>query len=199
MAYFFRLIFLLFAFSVTFPVSAGTISVLVFETGFEENSNSKAVEIINERWPGSIIVDLKIVQSAVISDKPHTRTKAKFCPKHFPTYLPEVDKCSDEPPTCASDEVLKDGVCRKKNPCPEGQHEEGGACVPDQCGKDEIRVNGQCVPEKCPDGQDKVNGQCPNKCERLKGQSSWYEGPGGNSSAMCDGGCLLSLGGSEVC
>ena len=89
-------------------------------------------------------------------------------------YEEKNGKCEPKPPECKSDEILQDGVCRKKNPCPEGQHEEGGACVPDQCKPDEIRENGQCVPEKCPDGQNKVNGKCPDKCERLKGTQGSY-------------------------
>lgn len=73
---------------------------------------------------------------------------------------------------CAPDEERKDGVCRKKNPCPEGQHEEGGACVPDQCGKDEIRVNGQCVPEKCLTAKTKSTANAPANANAKKVQNN---------------------------
>lgn len=51
--------------------------------------------------------------------------------------------------------------------CPTGQHEEGGACVPNACNPNEVRVNGVCVPEPpCPEGQARVNGQCkPSQCK----------------------------------
>lgn len=44
--------------------------------------------------------------------------------------------------SCSQGYEEKDNQCRKINPCPAGQHEEGGACVPDNCKPDEIRVNG---------------------------------------------------------
>ncbi|MBI3102759.1 MAG: hypothetical protein HYY98_14585 [Burkholderiales bacterium] len=67
---------------------------------------------------------------------------------------------------CDSGFEDRDGVCKKKNPCASGQHEEGGACVPDNCKAGEIRVNGFCVKEpECPFGQERVNGECkPAKC-----------------------------------
>ncbi len=94
---------------------------------------------------------------------------------------------------CSEGYEEKDGQCRPKNPCPAGQHEEGGACVPDQCGKDEIRVGGQCVPEKCPDGSDKVNGKCPSECERKKGNTVAFEATSASSdSAVCYFSCMAT-------
>lgn len=48
--------------------------------------------------------------------------------------------------TCVAPYVESDGQCRRPPPCPEGEHEEGGACVPDHCKPHEIRVAGFCVP-----------------------------------------------------
>lgn len=83
-----------------------------------------------------------------------------------------ANSIADTPDTCVCVTNYEDvgGVCKRKNPCPEGQHEEGGACVPDNCKPDEVRVNGLCVKEpECPEGQTRVNGQCkPNGCEAGK-------------------------------
>ena len=59
------------------------------------------------------------------------------------------------------------GECKAPS-CPTGQHEEGGACVPDACQPDETRVNGVCVkPPPCPAGQTRVNGKCVrDKCPK---------------------------------
>lgn len=69
----------------------------------------------------------------------------------------------------------RDGQCRPKNPCPAGQHEEGGACVPDNCQPNEVRVNGLCVPEPpCPAGETKVNGVCKkNGCKEGQNMGDW--------------------------
>lgn len=74
--------------------------------------------------------------------------------------------------TCTCNEGFSevDGACKKPTSCPSGQHEEGGACVPDNCKPNEVRVNGLCVAEPpCPEGQERVNGVCvPKKCEAGK-------------------------------
>lgn len=96
--------------------------------------------------------------------------------------------------TCNAGFDEKDGQCRPKNPCPEGQHEEGGACVPDNCKSDEVRVNGVCVKEPpCPPGQERVNGVCrPNKCKA--GPAGDYYGLSSYSPVyLCEASCLVSV------
>lgn len=103
--------------------------------------------------------------------------------------------------TCPIGSALVGGSCQCLSPlvetaagecklpaCPVGQHEEGGACVPDACKPNETRVNGVCVPEPpCPAGQTRVNGKCvPSKCPS-KGTVSdqWYEVTTTSQSATC--------------
>ena len=72
--------------------------------------------------------------------------------------------------SCACNEgyTETDGACKKPSTCPAGQHEEGGACVPNNCKANETRVNGLCVPEPpCPAGETRVNGVCvKDKCPK---------------------------------
>lgn len=98
-------------------------------------------------------------------------------------------------PKCSADEIRVDGVCRPNNPCPEGQHEEGGACVPNACQPDEVRVNGVCVKEPpCPlPGYTRINGQCKkNGCEPGKDMGQ-METEGEATSFFCDGGCQVKV------
>lgn len=91
--------------------------------------------------------------------------------------------CQCVPPTVLGG----DGLC-KVPACPVGQHEEGGACVPDACKPNETRVNGVCVPEPpCPAGQTRVNGKCvPSKCPSQGTVSDqWYEVTSTGTSATC--------------
>ncbi len=99
-------------------------------------------------------------------------------------------------PKCAADEERKDGVCRKKNPCPAGMHEQGGACVPDKCAADEIRVNGLCV-SQCPQGEKKIDGVCkkPPKCEKGLSMNMAL----GSDPAICHGGCTYVAVSGLVC
>lgn len=94
---------------------------------------------------------------------------------------------------CNEGFVEDGGQCKPVNPCPSGQHEEFGVCVPDDCQPDEVRVNGQCVKEPpCPEGETRIDGVCKksNKCEagRERGMrdigdsQSWY---------FCEAGCEL--------
>lgn len=90
--------------------------------------------------------------------------------------------------TCTAGLRPKDGQCVALPTCPEGQHEEGGACVPDACKPNETRVNGVCVPEPpCPTGQTRVNGKCvPSKCPSQGTVSDqWYEVTSPGTSATC--------------
>lgn len=68
---------------------------------------------------------------------------------------------------CAANYIEENGQCKAKPSCPDGQHEEGGACVPNNCKPNETRINGVCVPEPpCPPGETRVNGVCKkNGCE----------------------------------
>jgi len=115
------------------------------------------------------------------------------CPDH--SYANGENSC-----VCESEYDEKDGQCRPKNPCPEGQHEEGGACVPDNCKEGEIRVNSMCVPDpdNCPDGKPKVNGKCKeDKCERDKPLMLST----GNSmpTALCENRCVYMISNALVC
>ncbi|TWG38202.1 hypothetical protein ATF69_2144 [Acidovorax delafieldii] len=69
--------------------------------------------------------------------------------------------------TCGAGLVPFNGGCQQKPQCPEGTHEEGGACVPNDCKPDETRVNGVCVKDPpCPAGETRINGVCKkNKCK----------------------------------
>lgn len=90
--------------------------------------------------------------------------------------------------TCTAGLRPKDGQCVALPTCPEGQHEEGGACVPDACKPNETRVNGVCVPEPpCPTGQTRVNGKCvPSKCPSQGTVSDqWFEVTSPGTSATC--------------
>lgn len=88
---------------------------------------------------------------------------------------------------CLSPLVEIGGEC-KIPACPVGQHEEGGACVPNACLPEQTRVNGLCVdPPPCPAGQSRVNGKCePFKCPP-KGTVSdqWYELSSNAAAATC--------------
>lgn len=92
---------------------------------------------------------------------------------------------------CSSGFEDKDNQCRPINPCPSGQHEEFGVCVPDKCQPDETRVNGQCVKDPtCPQGEKLVNGVCikDNKCEAGK-QTGIVEVPSESRVYWCEMGC----------
>lgn len=111
-------------------------------------------------------------------------------------------------PKCGANETRVDGVCRYNNPCPVGQHEEGGACVPNNCEPDEVRVNGVCVKEPpCEPGYTRVNGQCKkNGCEPGKVVGDRIT-DGENTTYSCEGGCTVRanpstcvvIGGSITC
>lgn len=87
--------------------------------------------------------------------------------------------------TCGAGFEAKDQMCKPKNPCPAGQHEEGGACVPDNCQPNEVRVGGLCVPEPpCPPGQERVNGVCkPAKCKA--GPAGEFDSLGESTTVWC--------------
>lgn len=90
--------------------------------------------------------------------------------------------------SCTAGLRPSNGQCVAAPSCPDGQHEEGGACVPDNCKPNETRVNGVCVPEPpCPTGQTRVNGKCvPSKCPSQGTVSDqWYEVTSPGTSATC--------------
>ncbi|WP_156372145.1 RHS repeat protein [Acidovorax sp. Leaf78] len=88
-----------------------------------------------------------ILQSAAISTQ-----RTLSCPANS---VLQGETC-----TCAAGYNALDDQCRPKNPCPAGQHEEGGVCVPNDCQADEIRVDGQCVKKpECEPG-DTDDGSC---------------------------------------
>ncbi len=89
---------------------------------------------------------------------------------------------------CATNYIEENGQCKAKPSCPVGQHEEGGACVPDNCKPNEVRVNGVCVPEPpCPPGQTRVNGQCvKNRCPAAgSGAGDGWEMSGSATEYAC--------------
>jgi hypothetical protein len=108
---------------------------------------------------------------------------------------PDNASVSGEDCACNAGYEEKDGQCKKKNPCPEGQHEEGGACVPDTCKPDEVRVNGLCVKEpECPAGQTRVNGVCKeNGCEKGKNLGLYDLGTSGATLYLCENKCQLRV------
>lgn len=85
-------------------------------------------------------------------------------------------------------------------PCPAGQHEEGGACVPDNCKPDEVRVNGICVKEPaCPPGETRVNGVCKkDQCPKGKDMGSYDTGGPDATIYLCEGGCTVKAT-SSIC
>lgn len=90
--------------------------------------------------------------------------------------------------TCTAGLRPSNGQCTALPQCPDGQHEEGGACVPDNCKANETRVNGVCVPEPpCPAGQSRVNGVCkPFKCPTSGTVSDqWFEVSSVGQSSTC--------------
>lgn len=90
--------------------------------------------------------------------------------------------------TCTAGLRPSNGQCVATPICPEGQHEEGGACVPDNCKSNETRVNGVCVPDPpCPTGQSRVNGKCtPFKCpDKGTVSDQWYELSSNSQAATC--------------
>src|SRR5690606_24794834 len=91
----------------------------------------------------------------------YPRAEGAMCPANSSETSPT--EC-----TCTAGFEEKDGQCKPINPCPAGQHEAGGACVPDNCKPDEVRVNGVCVKEPpCPKGMERINGKCvPKKCPK---------------------------------
>ena len=93
--------------------------------------------------------------------------------------------------TCSAGLTLFDGKCVSKPSCPAGQHEEGGACVPDNCKPNETRVNGLCVPEPpCPAGEERINGVCKRTGCKAGGDAGFRDGlRDGEVSYDCDGGC----------
>lgn len=95
--------------------------------------------------------------------------------------------------TCAAGLRPSNGQCVALPSCPEGQHEEGGACVPDACKPNETRVNGVCVPEPpCPEGQERINGVCkPNKCKAGASAGFFSSMSQGEVMYLCDGGCQV--------
>lgn len=102
---------------------------------------------------------------------------------------------------CATNYEEKAGACvRKPLACPAGQHEEGGACVPDACKVGEIRLNSFCVPDPdlCVDGQRKVDGKCPEKkCKRDEPFSVAISA--GMPTHMCEAGCTFVTSNATTC
>ena len=87
------------------------------------------------------------------------------------------------------------GEC-KLPACPVGQHEEGGACVPDNCTGEQTRVNGICVdPPPCPAGQVRVAGKCkvPDKCPKPGIMAGEYRVKNTTPTSMCEAGCVVSI------
>ena len=111
-----------------------------------------------------------------------------------PEYSEEVSgKCF-----CNVDRDVAGNACIKKNPCadPVNEHEEGGACVPNDCKPNETRVNGLCVKEPdCPQGETRVNGVCKKaNCEAGK-EGPMYHVTSKTAFSTCIGGCIV-VGGS---
>ena len=96
---------------------------------------------------------------------------------------------------CATNYIEENGQCKPKPSCPVGQHEEGGACVPNNCKPNETRVNGICIPEPpCPAGQVRVNGKCKEEtCPKRGTFAGEYLMSSKAPTAMCEGGCTVSI------
>ena len=103
--------------------------------------------------------------------------------------------------TCATNYEEQAGACvRKPLACGPGKHEEGGACVDDQCKVGQIRVNSFCVPDPdlCADGQRKVDGKCPEKtCKRDEPFSVAISA--GMPTMMCEAGCTFVTSNATTC
>jgi hypothetical protein len=86
---------------------------------------------------------------------------------------------------CVSPLVEIDGQCLSPA-CPDGQHEEGGACVPNSCIPNETRVNGVCVSEPaCPAGETRVNGVCQKSNCKTGAIGGYYDMTSAASVATC--------------
>lgn len=88
--------------------------------------------------------------------------------------------------TCASNYIEENGQCNLKPGCPAGQHEEGGACVPNSCKANETRVNGVCVPEPaCPAGETRVNGVCQKSNCKTGAVAGYYDMTSTTTASTC--------------
>lgn len=88
--------------------------------------------------------------------------------------------------TCTAGLRPSNGQCVALPACPEGQHEEGGACVPDACKPNETRVNGVCVPDPpCPSGETRVNGVCKKANCKAGSTGSYYDMTSKSSVVTC--------------
>ena len=100
--------------------------------------------------------------------------------------------------TCTAGLRPSNGQCVALPACPEGQHEEGGACVPNNCTGEQTRVNGICVdPPPCPAGQVRVAGKCkvPDKCPKPGTLAGEYRVKNTTPTSMCEAGCVVSITG----
>ena len=97
--------------------------------------------------------------------------------------------------TCSAGLTLFDGKCVSKPSCPEGQEEQGGACVPINCKPNETRVNGICVPEPpCPAGEERINGVCKRTGCKAGGDAGMRDGLRADEvSYDCTDGCQTKV------
>lgn len=98
--------------------------------------------------------------------------------------------------TCTEGLRPKDAKCVALPACPDGQHEEGGACVPNNCTGEQTRVNGICVdPPPCPAGQVRVAGKCkvPDKCPKPGESAGEYRVKNTTPTAFCEAGCVVDV------
>lgn len=112
---------------------------------------------------------------------------AGVCPEYSTGTAPN---CS-----CLSPMVEVGGYC-KLPACGPGLHEEGGACVPDKCVGEQIRVNSFCVdPPPCPPGQVRVATKCkvPDKCPKPGTMAGEYRVTNTTPTSMCEAGCVVSI------
>lgn len=98
--------------------------------------------------------------------------------------------------SCTSGLRPSNGQCVATPACPEGQHEEGGACVPDNCKASEIRVSGVCVPDpdNCPDGKKKgADGKCENACPKAGTFAGEFVVGSIVPTSFCENKCTVSI------
>jgi hypothetical protein len=132
----------------------------------------------------------------------------QFSANRSGSICPANSTISDSSCTCNFGFEESGGVCVRQDPCkrahPEGGwHEEGGTCVKDYCGANEIRVNGACVPDPnmCPDGKTKkrADGSCPKPACDPDGPPRMILRSASMPSALCEDGCVFLKSNASAC
>jgi hypothetical protein len=119
----------------------------------------KAKKCVKACSPGEVLKG-----SSCVKDCPTgTKQVGNKCVKTCNVGLSLVDgKCKK---VCKKDQVLKAGICVKRNPCKAEEKFENGQCTK-QCKTDEMVVNGACVKKNpCSKSEILKAGKCTKVCD----------------------------------